>query len=84
MSKDIWSWQDFNYISLKNGMDSRRAAFLLYDFLNMFSIKEFRIIQSDKNFQNTAITIVYMEPPENKRDIEDEWYEYLKKLQEEK
>lgn len=81
MSKEIWSWADFKYVSLKDGMDSRRAAFLLYDFLNMFSIIEFQIVSSDGNFQNQSISIVYRQPVGYEEgEIEDIWYEHIKEL----
>lgn len=76
-----WAWQDFNHISLKGGMDSRRAAFLLFDFLNMFHIEKFEIIESSGGFQSQSITIVYVEPAKYKDgEIEDKWYEYIKNL----
>ncbi len=81
MSKYAWAWANFDYISLKGGMDSRNAAFLLYDFLNMFGIKDFHIVSSNGEFQNQSISIVYIEPPKYKDgEIEDKWYEHIKEL----
>ena len=77
----VWKWQDFNYIAIGN-TDSRRAAFLLYDFLNMFHIDKFQVIASFGEHQNQSITIVYVEPTKYRDDeIEDRWYEHIKKLQ---
>lgn len=81
MDRTEWEWADFNYLSLKNGMDSRRAAFLLYDFLNMFGIEKFQIVSSNGNFQNQSISIVYQVPEGyTEEQVSDKWYEHIKEL----
>lgn len=78
-----WEWFDFSYISSADRMDSRRAAFLLYDFINMFNIEDFKILSSFGEFQNQRIEIAYIKPSKYKDDeIEDLWYEHIKKFTE--
>lgn len=79
-----WYFQEFSYVAIGN-MDSRRAAFLLYDFINIFDIEDFKVIQSDGEWQKTRIEIVYKQPEGYVHDeIEDRWYKHLKNLTESK
>jgi len=75
----VWSWEDFNNIDGVSGMDTRRAGFLLFDFINMFYIVNFQIIQSSGDGRNERITIVYVAPHKYKDgEVEEKWYEYIK------
>lgn len=76
-----WYWQDFNYISGKSRMDSRRAAFLVYDFVNMFNIEDFKVLSSDGEWQMKTIEIVYR-TEQDPEEIENKWYEYLEEWKE--
>ena len=77
--ENIWGWADFSQIHGKSKMDSRRAAHLVYDFVNMFQIEEFTIVASFGEWQNQRIEVVYKYPSlDSDSDvIEDDWYEYI-------
>lgn len=77
---DLWGWQDFNYLGGKSGMDSRRAAFLLYDFVNKFGVDDFKIVSTEGNFQNQALQVIYKIPKGYTDDqIEDLWHAELER-----
>ncbi len=83
MSDVQWHWEDFSYAPSKSGMDSRRAAFWLYDFINLFGISTFHIISSTGEFNTQSITIVYSMPnglDENK--VYEKWKDYRNKWKE--
>lgn len=71
-----WYWQDFNRIEGKSRMDGRRAAFLVYDFINMFNIEDFKVLSSDGEWQMKTIEIVYR-TQQDPEEIENKWYKYL-------
>ena len=74
-----WEWMDFSYKSGKSGMDSYRAAFQVYEFITMFNIEQFAVIQQDGEAQNARIEIVYR-PPRGVAtdDLESLWSHHLK------
>ena len=76
----IWGWQDFSYVSGKSKMDSRRAAFQVFDFINEFGIEQFQVVSSNGDWQNQRIEIVYKVPEGYTHDkIDDLWYLELQK-----
>ena len=80
----MWGWQDFSYLGGKSKMDSRRAAFLVFDFINEFEINDFKVVRSSGDWQNQRIEIVYKIPKgRTVEQIDDAWYEYTEKWVEE-
>ncbi len=78
-----WFWMDFEYISGKSKMDSRRAAFLLFDFINRYSIEQFQVIQTDGEWQNARITAVYQMPKGWDEDkLEEDWADFIENWKE--
>jgi hypothetical protein len=61
MSKNINLWQRmyFSYQSGKSRMDSYRAGHQVFEFITMFDIPEFVVIQQDGEWQNARIEIAY-------------------------
>ncbi len=73
-----WIWMDFNYKGGKSRMDSRRAAFWLHDFVNEFGVEQFQVINTEGEFQNKRIEILYRLPSgRNEEQIELEWADFI-------
>lgn len=73
-----WKWIDFSLVKHSSGRDSFRASHQLYEFITMFGIDDFKVIQQDGEWQNASIEAVYKSPEKYKKDeVEDKWYEYL-------
>lgn len=74
----MWKWIDFSYVGKEDKMDSYRASHQLFEFINMFDIEDFKVVQQDGEWQNARIEVVYRVPNKYKADeVEDKWYEYL-------
>lgn len=81
MSK--WEWADFSYLGSEDKMWARRAAFLLYDFVNLFDIDEFKIVNSTGETTNQRIEVVYKKPDWfDDEEIDDVWHNYLQEIAE--
>lgn len=85
MSKNInlWQWMDFNYQSGDSGMDSYRAAHQVFEFITMFDIEQFEVIQRDGEWQKARIEIAYKASGDLSIEaIENAWYAHLKEWKE--
>lgn len=85
MSKNVnnWQWMDFNYQSGKSRMGSWRAAHQVFEFVSMYNVESFVVIQQDGEWQNARIEIAYMPSGDlTVEQIEASWYAYLEEWKE--
>lgn len=80
---NLWQWMDFNYQSGKSGMGSYRAAHQVFEFVQMFDIENFVVIQQDGEWQNARIEISYKASGDlTIEQIEAAWYAHLEEWKE--
>ena len=70
-----WKWMDFYCLDSKTG-DNRRAAFQVHDFVNLFNVEEFVVVEQRGEFLNATIEILYRSSI-TEDEIENKWYEYI-------
>ncbi len=73
----MWYWMEFSRIDGESRMDSRRASFLLYDFVREYGIEHFQVIGMSSEWQNQRIEALYRLPSGmTEEQVEDGWQEY--------